>query len=411
MFCAECGAKNKNTDAFCCECGAPLEQEEVKNNVVEKPRQPMSKKNKIIIAVIATVVIVLGIGYKVGSDYTNPKKVAEEYISALIKKDSDKLYKYLEIDGDKTFVTKKIFNDVVEKKLTTSDVENYVITDVTYSDGDLTATVTFKYTEKGSSSERTSKVDLTKQKDKKFLIFDNWKVNDTGATSTIIEDYTVKVTKGSKLTYAGVKVTDKYKDKKNSTSSLDVYVLPQVFKVETTIKAVLPSGLEIEETVTPSTYYNTHTVSFDEDSLTEEAKEKIITSGKNFLTTVYENAMKETAFADIKSNFEHKGIDLADLETSYTNLVNDLKNASNKLTSIGFNTTSIYDIDLTDEGYLEVELRLNYDYSIKYTNYSDEEVEHSDSDYDCMTVILTYDDGKYYLVDLGNDLEDYFSRY
>ena len=68
MFCRECGTKNDTTSAFCCECGAKLVQEQVNvnnniptNNANVAPKKPMSKKSKIIIAVV-TSLFVLGTG-------------------------------------------------------------------------------------------------------------------------------------------------------------------------------------------------------------------------------------------------------------------------------------------------------------------------------------------------------------
>ena len=176
------------------------------------------------------------------------------------------------------------------------------------------------------------------------------------------------------------------------------------------VKAVLPSGLEIEEKVTPSTYYSTHTVSFDEDTLTDAAKNKIIEVAKKDLNTIYTSAIAKKSFADIKSNFDVKGIDLTKFEQSYNNFVTKLGNESNILTSFTVTNASIYDIDLDSNGYLEVEFKVNYDYAIKYTDYSNNEKTHSDSDYDYMTVTLTYKNGTYYLVNI-NELETYFSRY
>ena len=415
MFCGECGAKNNKEDRFCSECGAPLEQEEAQEtttNVVKKPRQPMSKKNKIIVAVIAAIVVVLGIGYKVGSDMTSPKSIASDYIKAVVSNDSDRLYKYLEIEGDKTFVSKKIFNELMSNTddSNSSSIENYKITNVEYGDGKLTAKVYFTYTIKGSSLEKTSSISLTKQKDKKFIIFDNWKISDLSTDSTIIKDYKIKVTKGSTVTFAGVKLTDKYLDKEESTSKIDVYSLPQVFTTKTTLKAELPSGLEIEEEVTPSSYYSTHTVTFDEDSLTEAAKEKITEKSKEVLTTIYESAIANKQFSEIKSSFEHGNLDLTDLETNYNSFVSNLTNSSNTLTSITLTNLTLYDLDLNDDGYLEIEFRVNYNYSISYANWDDEVQTHHDSDSDYMTVVLAYDNGEYYLVDFDS-LDYYFSRY
>jgi len=415
MFCGECGAKNNNQDAFCSECGAPLVHEEttkqgVTTNVVKTPKKPMSKKNKIIIAIVAAVVVLLGIGYKVGSDATDPKKVADDYIQATISQNGDKLYKYLEIEGDKTFVSKKIFKNLLKaNKSSTSEIENYKITDVKYGDGKLTAEVEFTYTMKGSSKERTDSINLTKQKEKKLLFFDNWKISDD-ISSLIQEDFTIKVTKGSTVTYAGVKLTSKYLDKDESTSKLDVYVLPQVFTAETKIKAVLPSGIEIEDEVTPSSYRTSYTVSFDEDNLSASAKEKITTKAKSALTTIYTNAISKKTFSEFKSSFEHGKLDLSDFETNYTSFLSDLDDWSTKLTSIEFTNVSIYDVEINEDGNLEVEVKANYDYSVTYTNWDDEVQTHEDSDYSYMTVILAIDKNEYYVID-AYDLEDYFSKY
>ena len=414
MFCGECGTKNKKGDAFCKECGSKLESVEVTTNKTKKevsnaPKKPMAKSTKIIIGVVAVVVAALVALFIILGNITNPKNVAKEYIQAVVNKDGNKLYNYLNIEGDSTFVSKNVFNNYIKEKIKDDAVTNYKITEVEYSTGKLQATVRFTYTTKNSSSEKTGKVTLTKDKSKKYLFFDNWKINDSIDTA-VVKDYTLKVTKGSTLTYGGIKVDKKYLDSSKSSTEYDVYVLPQVFGYETVVKAVLPSGLEIEEKVTPSTYYSTHTVSFDEDTLTDAAKNKIIEVAKKDLNTIYTSAIAKKSFADIKSNFDVKGIDLTKFEQSYNNFVTKLGNESNILTSFTVTNASIYDIDLDSNGYLEVEFKVNYDYAIKYTDYSNNEKTHSDSDYDYMTVTLTYKNGTYYLVNI-NELETYFSRY
>jgi hypothetical protein len=414
MFCGECGTKNKKGDAFCKECGSKLESVEVTTNKTKKevsnaPKKPMAKSTKIIIGVVAVVVAALVALFIILGNITNPKNVAKEYIQAVVNKDGNKLYSYLSIEGDSTFVSKNVFNNYIKEKIKDDAVTNYKITEVEYSTGKLQATVRFTYTTKNSSSESNGKVSLTKDKSKKYVFFDNWKISDS-INTTVVKDYTLKVTKGSKLTFGGINVDKKYLNSSKSSNEYDVYVLPQVFGYETVVKAVLPSGLEIEEKVTPSTYYSTHTVSFDEDTLTDAAKNKIIEVAKKDLNTIYTSAIAKKSFADIKSNFDVKGIDLTKFEQSYNNFVIEFGNESNILTSFTVTNASIYDIDLDSNGYLEVEFKVNYDYAIKYTDYSNHEKAHSDSDYDYMTVTLTYKNGTYYLVNI-NELETYFSRY
>lgn len=410
MFCGECGAKNKKTDAFCCECGAPLEHEENKEtNTAEKtvvPRQPMSKKNKIIIAIIVVVVVVLGVGYKIGSNLTSPKKIAKDYIQAVIDQDGEKLYKYIEIEGDTTFASKKMFADLLKSKKDESDIVNYKITDVKYGDGKLSAKVTFKYTTKNSSSEKTDTINLTKQKGNKYLIFDNWKISDFSADDLLVKDFELKVPKGAKVSFAGINVTDKYLSKDNSTSKLDVYVLPEVFSSKTIIKAQLSNGLEMEKEVTPSSYRDSYTLTFDEDNLNESSKEAIINKSKEVLTTIYTNAIAKKGFDEFKSSFEHNGLDLTKLSDSYKEFLEDLSGASRTLTSIEFTDMSIYDVSLNSDGYIEVEVRASFNYSIKYTSYNGEETTDEDDDYKYITLTYAYDND-FYLVDM-DDLQYYF---
>ncbi len=415
MFCGECGAKNNPGDLFCQECGKPLAQDQIQNNAanaVSQPRQPMSKKSKIIIAVIIAVAVVLGAGYKIGSDMTNPKAIVKDYVKAVFEGDSDRLYKYLELDGDKTFVSKAVFKEAMGDELGASDtISNYKITDVEYGENGLTAKVKLVYTEKESTSEKTDYINLVKEEEKKFLIFDSWKISDFSTDSMIVKDYEIKVNKGSIITFSGIKVDGKYLNKKESDSTYDVYVLPQVFNADATLKAKLSNGLELEDEVSPSKYYNSCTLLFDEDNLTTESRNKLTTKSKEFLTTIYNNAIEGKQFSEIKTNFEHGNLDLTNLETNYNSFVSDLAGASSKLTSITFTDVSLYDVGLDENGNFEVELKVNYNYTVSYIDsWNDEVKTHTSSDYDYPTLVFAYDKGEFYLVDF-DDLEDYFSRY
>lgn len=411
MFCGECGAKNEKNSQFCSECGKPLEGEQTTSNnpVSNKPkeRKPMSKKNKIIITVGLAFVVILGIGYKVGSDLTNPKKIAEDYIKALVKMDGNKLYDYIEIDGDTTFASKEMFTNMLKEDSDEAEIINYKITDIEYGDSKLSAEVTYKYTTSSSTSERTDTVNLTKQKNKKFLIFDNWKIADLSSDSLLIEDYVVKVPKDAKVVYGGVEVASKYLNQEKSTTKLDAYVLPKVFIYDTTVKATLTNGIELEDETRPTSYRNSCTLEFDEDSITDSTKEKLISKTKESLTTTYNNAIAQKEFSEIKATFEYGNIDLSDFEQSYQTLVTKLKSTSRTLTSIEFTDMSIYDVSLTTEGYIEVEVRASFDYTTKSTSYNGEETTDEDDDYKYITATYSYDNGEYHLVDLTK-LQYYF---
>ena len=419
MFCSECGTKNKKDAMFCSECGNKLSKEvketkttkkedTSKKEVVVKEKKPLGKKQKICLVVVLCLAVLLGVGYKVASDKTNPKHIADEYIKAVINNDTNKLYGYLDLTGDKTFVSKKIFKEVMKDEKKTN-VENYKITDVEKKD--LTAKVKFSYTTKDSSNESTGTINLTKEKGKKYFFFDNWKVSNISTSSVILEKYTIKVLKGSSLTYAGVKVDSKYLDKEQSTSEYDVYVLPQVFKSKTVISAKLSNGLEVENEVTPSTYYDTITLKFDKNSISKDMEKELLKTSKSALTSIYKSAINKTEVKEAVKEFEHKGIDLTDLETTYSEFLDSLTRSTNKLTSIKFNDLEIYSLDVDDKGNFNVEVKANYDYTVEYlTSYDNQTKTTNKTTYGYMKLVLKYDNSKFYLKDLDN-LKTYFSRY
>jgi hypothetical protein len=408
MYCGECGTKCKVNDTFCPECGSTLKNES--NSLEDKKKTPkkkiMSKKKKIIIAVVAVIALIMFGTYKLGSDYTSPKNVANRYIKAIINKDADELYNFLNIEGDTTFTSKKILRTLIENDVL-EEIENYTITDVTYSDGKLNAIVSFKYTKKGSSTETTGQINLTKKKIKKLLIFDNWEISNSKEIS-IVDEYTVKVPKNSSLTYAGVKVSDKYLDA-SSNDSYDVYVIPQVFGLKTNVEATLINGITIENSVTPSTYSKVSTLILTKDNLNEDIQKSINEYAKKTLTTLYESAINEQSFEDIKENFDSDA-DLETLQSDYDSFSSKINSASNKLSKINITDISIYSLTSVDDK-IQVRFKVNYEYTVKYKAYfSDEEKTHEGSNYSYMTITLGINKDNYYITSIDN-LVTYFSRY
>ena len=241
-------------------------------------------------------------------------------------------------------------------------------------------------------------------------VFDNWNVAHIDASKIILENYTIKAVKGTELKYAGIKVGSKYLDKSKSDDQYDVYVLPQVFKYETVITAKLPSGIEIENKVTPSTYYDTVTIKFDKNSISKDMEKTILDTSKEVLTTVYDKAIGSRPVDELLKEFKHEAIDLSNIEEDYKDLISNLERAVNQLTEIKFKDLSIYALEVNEDGDFEVEVKVNYDYKVEYIVTGGDAKTVSKSTYSYMTLTYKYEDSKFYVKDLEN-LKTYFSRY
>lgn len=416
MFCAECGTKNENGAQFCENCGHKLEVETVTTTTPVAPKsgknfstriKEMSTKNKIISAIAIVVVVALVALYFVLNNMTKPETIAEKFFNATMSYDADAVYEYLDVD-DSEFTTKEIFKKISMEDLEDEDIPkavNYTVGEPRTSADGLSTTVTITYVLEGDDDSETADIKLVKEKSKKWLFFDNWKVNVSGTDT--VKGYQIKVMKDSKVTIEGIEVDKKYIDKKESDDSLDVYSMPAMFGTYYNIVISLPIGIEIEDDIYVSEG-SSYTYRLSSSRLTDEVEDNIKTAVKTNLQALYNGVKDKKAFDDIKSSFEYEGADLSDLKDVYEDLMGDIS-SSITLTKVEFKDATISSVSINDDGNLYVSARVTYDYSLTYQ--SGEEIKtNDDNDYDYMYLTFDYADGAFKLVD-ASSLNSYFSRY
>ena len=393
MFCPECGKKNADDAKFCEFCGAKI-TEESKVILPKKPRKPMNKKTKIILIVVIALVLVLGGGGLILSNNFKPSKIATEYFEALVNNDTDKIYDYINIPENE-FTTKEIFKKVVETE--DADVVNYQMVSEEKSSDGLSAQVTFSYTVEGRQTPLTQTIYLVKDKKNKLLIFDNWKISD--GSSLVEEDYEVRTFKDATLKLEGITVDKKYK-KDNENSDYDTYVLPALFKGEYDAQVTLKNGLTTNSSLDVGGYSS----SLDTFELSDKDEKSLEDTIKTDVKKLYDSAIGNKSFSDIKKDFEYDASDLSDLEDAYSSFARSIQN--NELQEYNLTGLDVKRISVTDDGYLYVTVDLEYKYTVK-EYFSDDTVSKSDED----TAYLTFDynDG-FKLVDMTS-LATYFSRF
>lgn len=413
MYCGECGAKLEKDATFCSECGTKVEQPKQKTPPKEPParqvtpKKPMSKAKKITLAVCAVVIVVLFLGYNHLSEKFGPKGVAKEYVEAVMNKDSNALYGYLNIEGDKTFVSKEQFKEAMESLQSDQEITNYRIDSVTYGDGKLSARVKISYTVKDAQSEGTEFVYLTKSKKKKYLIFDTWELKEDFG-SILVKDYEIKVPTDSKITVGDVELGEKYLNKKDSSKIWDVYTIPQIFSTEVEIKTII-AGFEVVKKVTPSSF--SYTASLELDSLSRENVEKLEGQTKADVTTLYQNLIEKKNWDAVKESYDFKEADLEELQEEYESLYESVaENSSRTLKNFEVTSMKINALSTEDDGIIRVGVKFNYNYTIDYKRYDDSIEEKTGKNSSNSTLYYKYSDGVLKLVD-ASYLVSYFSVY
>ena len=410
MYCGECGAKNKKDAEFCGECGAKLEHEKEEKNIKEEKKEvkkPMTKKNKIILLVVLILIVLLIIGYSFLNKKYSAEGVATDYLEALISNDADKIYDALNIDSNNKFTSKETFKKMFEENYKTDiEVLNYTLTDIEYNDGNLSAEVEFKVIYKDSKKEDSITINVVKDSKKKFLVFDSWYVSN-GENALIVNDYTINVPKGAKVSVNDIELDNSYLNKDKSTDSKDVYVIDKIFRGTATIKTNI-WGIETSKEVNVSSYNDNYTASIDTDTMPEETQNKIQEQVKTDINGIYKNIIDKKKWNDIKDSYAYNKVDLSNLEDEYNDLYEEVVEDDDK-TLKKFDITDINISQLSiDEGRLKVRARVYFDYTIDYKNYKNE-VKTTNSDSSAyVTLVYDYFEENFKLNDVDN-LVTYFS--
>ncbi|PAD20127.1 hypothetical protein CHH64_15410 [Terribacillus saccharophilus] len=163
-FCKECGKELKPSAQFCNNCGTNVSGTSTPQRQQQTaPKKKMSKKNKIILASVIAVLIILFAGYKTGEAMTSKEKVIDKFETALAEKDANKLAKILTTDDKELTINEnsvkgliKFYNENPEKlDILVADMRRQTEESVAYA---------------------TGPVHLSKD-GKKLLLYDNYEIN------------------------------------------------------------------------------------------------------------------------------------------------------------------------------------------------------------------------------------------
>lgn len=400
MFCPECGIKNVKNAKFCAECGSKIIDDRPKIKVIgplNNTKKPMTKKAKLVISISVILCVLIIAFFGICSAKFTPSKIAEGYFVALKDKNVDELYKYLDVKNS-GFTNKKLFEKVYDGKK--ENIINYSVVDEVESADGLNALVTINYTKKGSNKVSSETISLIKEKSKKYFFFNDWKISNE--SSMIIENNKFNVPKDSVLSLEGIKVDKKYL-KNEKDAEYDTYVIPELFAGKYNVTINLKNKLKLEEDVKVSSVGANNLTNLKLEGSIENKLEKDF---PNIIEKLYEDAIKDKTFDDVKKDYNYGDANLESFEESYNHFVDYL---SDSLTKFKVIDVDIENIKVTSDGYLYVTVDVDYEYTLNYSFLGEEKVKTKESD-DIMYFTFDYFKDNFKLIDISS-MSSYFSKY
>lgn len=323
------------------------------NNLIEN-----NDKVKTCIFIIVFVVIFLVWLFIIILNQFTPEKEALKYFEAFSNNDAGKLYNYLDVNNE-GFTSKKAFKNIMKYE-EDKEITSYLIEDVEISEDNREAIVSIKYIVKGVKTN-IMKIKLVKENKKQVFYFDKWKVI---SDVNLVEDYKIAVMKDSKVKISGITLDEKYF--LETTNSLDIYEIPLLFEASYPVVIEYPVGIKVEKNINPSLYSKKEILNIELNDFSNKDKEKIEKLMKDNLQFIYDSALNNKTFNDITINFLEEN----DVENTYVTFCDSLNKRAQNLKSVTFNKITLNKIKLTDEGYIKVSFKVNYDYETddKYSN-------------------------------------------
>lgn len=372
-------------------------------------RQPMDKKKIIMITEMLVIVIVAYLGFAQLKKMASPKTIATEYFVQIMDGNPEKAYGYAEVVKS-DFVNKENYKKAVCRDSNTK-IQNFEVhesTDWYEEEKKKENTIYYEvsYLEKESDADQVYTIRVDKTGKKKWLFFDEWKVN---VADDISKDVALYVAEGSKVMLDGKELGSKYLV--GTDDWVYSYRIPKLFNGKYDVIVTNPIYEDLKATISvgeDSTDFEFE----DKCKLKEEVASVVAKSAENDFKLLWENAAKKADFSNINGLTTLYAED--DITSDYDSLTSQMASSGEEgIKDISFDNISVnVTMDTTEEDGTPI-VRVNFNAEMKYTNVREdwftgkmeEEPENSDYDYTAQ-LDYVYENGKWelYRSDLSNGI-------
>ena len=199
--CTNCNKEFDDSISFCNQCGTRLvDVQELSPEETIQTAQHGLKKVPVWVMLLVVVLLVGGVGIGIGIRQTSAKSSLQKYVDAIVSKDWETAFQYMEAAGETDNISKDVYADWVQQAFT--DIQSYSMEIVEDTDIYKKYTVEFIGTEDTVFFQNTYTV--KKQDSKKMLIFPDWQLD---SSAFIVKNTMFSVPEGAEILFDGVQLT------------------------------------------------------------------------------------------------------------------------------------------------------------------------------------------------------------
>lgn len=377
MYCKNCGAENEDSMKFCVNCGMEISSndtdlpdksisETTQNTVTNTVPHKMSKKTKCIVIIIAVILLLIAVVYKICSGLMSPERLVTKYINAQAAGNYSELYGMLDIpDGE--FTTKSQFVDTLERSAEDAEqvsVKNINVTEASATD--LSNTSKYYFTK---AYDKAYRVTYSNQEQKtvflsmqKGMLFDKYKVLPT---EYLIEYYTVCMPPYANAAFDGIQLSDS-NTKKRTVNNKTEYKLNNLFNGKHNITVSAPFAEETD--VTAEADLSDDKIDCNNYlKVRQDVKEEMQKLAEEALKTVYDATTANKDFSEIVSQLKIASGQEKVVENGYKRFADRFNNTSYthaNLTFKGIKPPTEDSRGITDN--LDAPLRYSVKFEVSY---------------------------------------------
>lgn len=316
---------------------------------------------KWLIFVFAILLTVFLAWYLYMKEQTKASRLAEDYVSVFMSKDSGALFDFIGFQPD-TFITKDSFQKSMEECHKYSSLTSYSL--IQYNSGrENQMQYNLKFWDNNHNNPYSQTLLLNLSSSRLYFLFEQWEID---TTEYLAKNCTLDVPAGASVTVDGIELPDKINPVSNG--ELDTYSLGNLFIGTHTITVSMDGFEDYTATASlPAGDYSgkkIYTITNSLMKITADTEKTLAQLAKDFIKAMYKSALAGQDFESAANSFSIEESQKAALAQSYDTLISNHIRPATHLTQVDFiNFESTASSSYAEDGCYAIQITSDTDYT------------------------------------------------